>query len=1195
MIYNDNWQFFEFALNKDEMEQDGKALLAKPAQFFAKANAQNAKFKDINLPHDWMISDTENLYRNSVGCYKKTFTLDELNLGADALNNKNVRIRFDGVYMNSAVFVNGVQVGEWKYGYTPFEFDITKALVQGTNTILVLAVYQNLNSRWYSGAGIFRNVHLLISDNTYLATNGTYFVSKKIANTNNYELFFSADVASLIDDVANAGAQIDNVASTYTVQSVISNKDSTVIAKTEHFPLLQIDSNEENQLKQNLPSLANKKIFRASCNLVIQKPTEWEPDAPNLYVATTTLYKNGVAVDNKTERIGFKDAIFDCNKGFLLNGKALKLHGACQHHDFGALGSAFCLDALKRQFFVLKEMGVNAIRCSHNPQAPEFMSLADEMGFLVISESFDMWEKPKTTYDYGNYFNDWYKKDVAEWIRQDRNHACLLMWSIGNEIYDTHSGNGYAITKNLVQEVALHDAKKVAPVTLASNYMMSESAQKCAELVDVVGYNYLERIYDEHHQKYPHWKIYGSETASTIQSRGVYHFPLAQTLVTYEDVQCSSLGNCTTTWGAVNTQSILTEDRDTPFSAGQFIWTGWDYIGEPTPYQTKNSYFGQIDTAGFKKDTFYLYKALWQDPAKESFVHILPYWDFNPGQLIDVKIYSNVSTIKVLVNGKEFNTYTIDLTHGNEPFVSFSLPYQTGEIRALAYNANGELVAQDVKQSFGDATNIVLKKEEYETGDLHFIDVFLQDANGVEVANARNYITLAVDGNAKLLALDNGDSTDYEQYQCKDGKTHTRKLFNNRLLAIVKSSGNYTITAASKDLCQTSMRYSDGSFTKVSAPALTPAKNIVPIRNVRLVAKGSTALTKQNPFVLVDCMVYPANATFDDIKFCAVLDECVSSDYIEIEQISKTSLRIKGVQDGKCRLRCTASNGKNYGEIISDLEFSVSGMGSAKLDPYKLIEGCRFSLYNSAKQKPPVSLLGGFSNRVIGATWVAFEKVDFGLDGADEIHVPIFSFDTSLPIKIWDGTPENGECILDATYEAQWVYNVYTERVFKTTKRLFGVHTIAMEFATELVCHGFYFTKSQKAFARLNALDATTITGDTFTRTKDAVTNIGNNVALDFSHMDFSSTVDDNNGAGSNCCKNFSLTICGKSNSDNNTIHVKCKGDDGSSKTIVLDFAHTDEYVEKTFTIEEITGKNTISFVFLPGSNFDFKWFKFTR
>ncbi|MBR6153055.1 MAG: DUF4982 domain-containing protein, partial [Treponema sp.] len=1067
----------------------------------------------------------------------------------------------------------------------------------------------------------------------FLASDGTYFVIK---NTSSLDTPSSSDTPlSLSDSIRQShfhctfSTEVCGDPTGCTVRTTITNPQGIQLyqSTTPETPV-PLSPQETAMLQRTVPALQNHQLSRATETFEIQNPHLWDIDDPYLYTATTELLDaHGNVLDSYSQNCGFRTATFTADKGFFLNGRHVKIKGACHHHDQGCLGSAFNKNALKRQFLKLKEMGVNAVRCSHNPPPKAWMDLCDELGILVDDEAFDMWEKPKTPFDYGNYFNDWYERDAVSWVRKDRNHPCLIMWSIGNEIYDTHIGNGLEITKKLYKIVEENDPCKNAQITIASNYMMTDGAQECAKHIDTVGYNYLERLYDEHHTKFPDWKIYGSETSSTVQSRGIYHFPDSLKLVTFSDGQCSTLGNCTTTWGCANTQTVISNDRDCPFSAGQFIWTGWDYIGEPTPYHSKNSYFGQIDTAGFPKDTFFLYKSEWAgradgitddgDNGKKAkpFVHLLPYWNWNEGQLIDVKAYTNCNSVELFFNGTSLGRQSIDHAHGLRPFGQWQLEYHKGEIKAVGYDDEEKEIASDTKRSFGDPTQILMIPEEFklansnttQLGDLLFIDLMLADKNGTLVENARNYITFNVTGDATLLGMDNGDSTDYEEYKNEGGNSHTRKLFANRLLAViqVKKHGkqglpSFVITAASEGLPTVSLKY-DGKEWKQVAPylAVKPVMTFIPTRKIEITAKQATAensfsskgliLNKENTQIHVAAKVLPENATNKEILWNPVLKECVSSDNIEVCNKIGTgtgieSADIKAIGDGECILRCTAKNGSQLDEVISDLNFTVEGIGNPKLNPYKLIEACRFTAYDESKAKPRVSLESGISNRGVGPTWISFDKVDFGTDGADTIHLPIFSFETELPIEVWDGNPSKGECLGRFTYKHESIYNTFSENTFTLSHRLFGVHTIAILLLHEHEFKGFYFDQTPKAFAKLRALDANVIVGDTFTKTSTAVEGIGNNVNLDFENMDFATAAA------------TKLTICGKSNIDNNTINLKFFDEDGSSTTQVIEFTRTNnvsDFEEKTFTLSPISGKKRVSFVFLPGCNFDFKWFKF--
>ena len=1146
-LFNDGWVFSEQEIDYQTMYKDDKRVLFTPDQFYEDSKIQT--YKSIQIPHDWMIYHVKELYKNSVGFYKKTFKLTE-----EQVQNKHNAIRFEGVYMNSGVWINGQKAGEWKYGYATFEFDISDLVKKDENDILVIVVYQDPNTRWYSGAGIIRDVTYINTPKTYLISDGVYF-SATPEDLKDLEDKWNIKISSEI-----AGESED-----CTITHSIISKEGTIVAKFEK------DGND----------------------FSIVNPHLWDIKDPYFYYLKTELKdKDGNILDTISQHVGFKYAVFTTDEGFFLNGRHLKINGVCQHHDHGALGAAFDKEAQRRQFTKLKEMGVNSVRCSHNPPPSAWMDLCDELGIMVDDEAFDMWERPKTTFDYGNYFNDWCERDTTNWVRRDRNHPSLIMWSIGNEIYDTHNGNGLEITKMLYKYVVKNDPNRNAPITIASNYMSTDGGQECAKNIDTVGYNYAERLYKEHHDFYPDWKIYGSETSSTVQSRGIYHFPESLYLLTFSDGQCSCLGNCTVPWGGLNTQTVISNDRDCPFSAGQYIWTGWDYIGEPTPYHSKSSFFGQIDTAGFPKDTYYLYKSEWALKNTSPFVHLLPYWDWNEGQLIDIKAYTNMDSVELFFNGVSQGIQELNHKNGKNPFGQWRIAYQKGEIKAVAYDSDGNIVAEEIKRSFGDPARIVLTPEIEKYGNLFFIQIMVADKDGTLVENARNYITFNVKGDACLVGMDNGDSTDYDEYKPSDGKTHTRKLFSNRLIAIVRAktiNSTFEITAASKDLPNVSLRYDQKQWCGISPDdTLKPEKNIIPARKIELIADGSTKLNKINLSINVIAKILPENATLKEISWNPVLEECIPTDIISVldpeSSLEENELKIKTIKaegDGECLLRCTARNGTEYDEVISDLPFTISGFGNKSLNPYKLIEASRLSDWDRAKDKPEISLESGISTEKCGPIWISFEKVDFGTDGGDTIHIPIFSWNREIQLEVYDGNGIDGECLGKFTYNHEPVYNTYSENVFTINRRLFGVHTITINLLASIYFHGFYFDQSPKAFAKLRAIDANLIAGDSYKKTDEAVENIGNNVILDFNDMNFGEK------------SATSITICGKSNTDNNTINIKFFDADNTSTTQIIEFENTDDYEEKKFEIKAVKGEKKVSFVFLPGCNFDFKWFKF--
>ena len=713
-------------------------------------------FQPVEIPHDWLIYDAKNLYRDGCGWYRKEFRLPGI--------KGPVILRFEGVYMDSTVYVNGQKVMDWKYGYSTFDADITEAAREGMNEVIVQVRFQAPNSRWYSGAGIYRRVWIRLCGKSWLPLDGTYV------------------------SVRPWGGAAESGAPEATGSFLLEAQTETAGDTEDCF--LRYSLWRDADRVRELAEIRCGELLRAR----VDSPLLWDVDDPQCYELRVELCQRSgsgddVVCDWDRITIGFRTISFDPEKGCFLNGRPLKVHGVCEHHDLGCLGAAFHAGAMERKLKLLKAMGVNAVRTSHNMQAPEFMELADRMGFLVVDEAFDMWERTKTTYDYGRFFKEWWERDVRSWVRRDRNHPCVMLWSIGNEIYDTHADeHGQEITRQLMSCVREHDPKGNAPVTIGSNYMAWENARKCADIVKFAGYNYGEKYYEQQHGEHPDWIMYGSETASLVQSRGIYHFPLSQPVLADEDEQCSALGNSTTSWGARSLEKCIMGDRDAEYIFGQFLWSGFDYIGEPTPYHTRNSYFGQIDTAGFPKDAYYVFQAEWTDHRKAPMVHLFPYWDFNPGQLIDVRACTNAPAVELLVNGISQGRQEIDHERGEKLLGDWQVPYEPGTITAIAYDEAGNEIARESRSSFGDSFGIRLTADREtlstEDNELCFLTIETMDAQGNPVENAADYVRVDLSGPGRLLGMDNGDSTDCDEY-----KTNVRKLFSGKLLAVIGSTG----------------------------------------------------------------------------------------------------------------------------------------------------------------------------------------------------------------------------------------------------------------------------------------------------------------------------------------------------------------------------------------------------------------------
>lgn len=1144
-LFTDNWQFAKFRL-----EADAEEILSSCGQTLPTAH-QKTGWAPVDLPHDWMIYQTQDLYENAIGCYKKTFSVEQ--------PDKHHFLIFEGVYMNSRYYLNGEEIFFWPYGYSTFEIDLTPYLRPGENELVVTCRYECPNSRWYSGAGIYRNVWLTEKEDAYLVSGGSYASSEENAD-GSFTLTVDSEAvyrSAILTDSADA-----------VIRLTLTDKEGAVAASAETAATL------------------SQEVCTVTQSMTVPNARRWDIEDPYLYTLTTELLVNGCTVDTLSERIGFRTIRFDCNEGFFLNGRRVKIHGACMHHDLGALGAAVNKCALRRQFVSLQAMGINSIRTSHNMPSVELMELADEMGMLIDSESFDMWEGHKTDYDYAAFFKEFWQRDVQSWIRRDRNHPSVIMWSIGNEIYDTHTENGLRITKELRDEVRRLDYRHNAYTTIGSNYIAWENAQKCSNELELSGYNYSEHLYAEHHEKYPHWCIYGSETSSTVQSRGIYHFPASNRLLTFDDLQCSSLDNCSTNWGAKNVRAVIAKDRDAEFCFGQYIWTGWDYIGEPTPYFTKNSYFGQVDTAGFPKDSYYIYQAGWTDHKKAPMVHIAPYWDFNEGQLIDIRVYSNAPKIELFFNGESLGTCEIDQLHGDTFGGSWQLPYSPGELRAVAYDETGAVIASDIRRSFGDPEKLVLTPDKTELladgEDLIFLTISTEDGNGVPVENARNRVKVRVSGPARLVGLDNGDSTDYDQY-----KGDSRKLFSGKLLAILagtKEAGEITVTVSSCGLPDAVVSLT-AKLPETPSCVCANTRNTespyplseVPIRKLALTMEGPQKLTKDCRETIVHAEIFPANASYDALSFRAITLDGVDSNAVKITMLEDgKSARLEALGDEVYQICCFANNGKEHPEVMSILEMENTGLGRATIDPYQLVCAC---YHTGSNRNPILSFQGGvFTNQE--TTWLRFDGVDFGEYGSDEITIPIFSFDTCLPVEVWEGTPEDGELLFSGNYESPSWYNHYQSNTFRLKRRLKGLRTVSIQLHTRLSINGFQFTKLEKAFGTLFAAENNMINGDSFAVEGDAVTGIGNNVDIEFRNMDFGT-------------KGFSkIVLCGRSHIPTNTIHVRFSGDGGDRNQIV-EFPGSEDYQELTFPLTPVYGKQKVNFIFLPGSKFDFKYFRF--
>lgn len=1127
ILFNDGWQFCLCDI--------GTELSALPG----------SHWYDVELPHDWLINDTSKLYETGEGWYRRS-----LPCSAEQLSGRML-LNFDGVYMNSTLFVNGKEAGSWTYGYSAFEHDITDFLHEGENELLLRVSHQSPNTRCYSGAGIFRDVMLKLRPAAYIGTNGVYIHSAPQPEggwTTEVETDVvgeASDIRMLLEIFDPAGASMGG----YGLEA--------------HF-----DGGHEK--------------FTASFNST--DPELWSVDDPMLYTLKISLYSGSELLDCVNETFGYRTAEFDPDRGFLLNGEPVKLHGVCMHHDLGALGSALNEAALARQLRIMKEMGVNAIRTSHNMPARQLVQLCDEMGLLVDSEAFDMWEKPKTEFDNHRFFTEHAERDVRSWIERDRNHPCIIMWSIGNEINDTIDPHGLDITKRLYEYVLKYDPKGNAAPTIGSNYMGNENAQKCSDVVKLAGYNYSEYLYDEHHKKYPDWVIYGSETASAVRSRGIYRFPAELPLLTGEDCQCSSLDNSVVGWGSSAMKSWRL-DRDCPFCCGQFIWTGFDYIGEPTPYNTKNSYFGIVDTAGFPKDIYYFYQSVWVSPEQKKVLHIVPsYWDFIPGQEIDVLIYSNARDVELFLNGKSIGSHVMELETSQDMRAHFKVPFEPGVLRVVGHFADGS-ECSEVLHTPSDPAAVVMTSDKEtllaDGRDIAFVEISTVDVNGIPVGNARNRIRVEVSGAGRLVGLDNGDSTDYDSY-----KGDNRRLFSGKLLAMIESTlepGEITVRAYSEGLENAELQLVSENCGEVSGvsvvtenkfPAVcraytgeVPARLLLPEVDVN-------SFDPERRSAEIRAKLLPENCTYEDISWSVVRRNGVESSLAQVEGSGRSAV-VTAKGDGEFFVRAMVHNGAEHPQVIADIPFTAEGLGAAVRDAYSFISA---STLDSSNVPTNIIEDGALSN-FDGRTVMTYSDIDFGKTGSQIISLSVGTcFD--MPVEVWEGTPDDGKLICRVDFGNNGHWCGFAGQDFALAERLTGVRTISVVIDSRVIFGGFSFVPIERAYDTNWVGEADSVYGDDYRIDGRRVADIGNNVIINYEGLDF--------GEGGS----EALIISGETGNPMNQIQLRYTPAGGAQKTVLLEFQQ-DGGREQRFDIPKLSGVNDVSFVFMPGSRFDFDWFRF--
>jgi beta-galactosidase len=754
-----------------DFTEDWQFTLADTTADYSANDVDISGWRTLNLPHDWSIEGEFSIDNpatpgggalpGGVGWYRKTFSLDK------SLKNKQVYIDFDGIYRCSEVWINGHSVGFRPNGYISFRYDLTPYVRVGEENTIAVRVDNSKqpNSRWYSGSGIYRDVRLVLTNPVHIDLWGTYVTTPQISEK----------------------------------EAIIRIQTSIKNTSGEKEPV---------QIHQILKDAGGREVTRFVSEDLIQEfkvenPVLWSVDTPYLYTLTTQLEIKGRVVDEYETTVGIRSFEFDADKGFILNGKQLKINGVCNHHDLGCLGSAVNYRAVERQLEILKGMGCNGIRCSHNPPAPELLELCDKMGFIVMDEAFDMWIRSKSPYDYAEFFPEWYERDLTDLILRDRNHPSVFMWSIGNEVWE-QSGRGDTIALKLANIVRKLDPTR--PVTAACNVSSPDNPLFLPGILDIIGFNYQLFDYDKVKENFPGRPFMGSETVSGLMSRGFYQMPSDSIRIWAgrNDIpasqtvdQCSSYDNCHVPWGNLHEESWK-YIKKADFVSGQYIWTGFDYLGEPTPYgwPARSSYFGIIDLAGFPKDIYYMYQSEWTD---KDVLHIFPHWNWKEGESVDIwAFYNHADEVELFLNDKSLGTKS---KQKDELHVSWRVPFEPGTLKAVSRKDGKEVLSQEIKTA-GEPVSIRLTADRNEiqaTGkDLSFITVEVLDKDGNVVPTANHLIRFSVEGSGKIVGTDNGDPIDLN---CL--KKPERHLFNGKGLVVVqgnRQAGSIRVKAVSEGL-----------------------------------------------------------------------------------------------------------------------------------------------------------------------------------------------------------------------------------------------------------------------------------------------------------------------------------------------------------------------------------------------------------
>ena len=777
---------------------------------YVKSDFDDSEWRHLNLPHDWAIEGSFNIdYNGSTGklpywgirWYRKTLELSQDDAG------KQIYLDIDGAMSYASVWCNGQYVGGWPYGYASFRLDLTPYIKAGQKNVLAIRLDNpDDTSRWYPGSGIYRNVWLVKTSPVHVEQWGTFVRNQQVDSENAV-----MEMGVNIENHAGKDVQVKLQTSVY-----LQGKDGRPVG--------------EEVTQSMTKDIAIKKDSWSSARFQfkVDKPKLWDIDTPNCYVAVSRVFMDGKEIDSYETPFGIRTIEFTHDQGFMLNGQKVAIKGVCMHHDLGALGAAFNEVAAERQLRIMKEMGANAIRTSHNPPAPELVALCDRMGLMMQLELADTWQKGKRKNDYNLLFDDWSEADMRSLVRHYRNHPSVIMWSIGNEMPDQTTDQGVIIARNLT--AYCHDEDPTRPTSLGCN-KRDAVFRDIVNQVDIFGLNYFHKTYPVFKEQNPTRRYHASETSSATSSRGEYFFPVTTDVNdSRSGFQLSSYDMTTIGWGcAPEVQFKMNEEY--PFMSGEFVWTGFDYLGEPTPYNkdltnllnfsdpnelekarkeleelgkiktpSRSSYFGIVDLCGFPKDRYYNYKSYWRPDVPT--VHILPHWNWQEriGEITPVHIYTSGDAVELFLNGKSLGRR--EKAHSYDRLTWDDVRYEPGSLKAIAYK-NGQKWAEDLVETTGKpaALQVTAEKTELKSDgtDLSFIRVAVVDSQGRVVPRSKNHLKFSVTGPAEIIATDNGDATSLLPFQLSE-----RDAYNGLALVILRSQymkqGKVVLTVESKGL-----------------------------------------------------------------------------------------------------------------------------------------------------------------------------------------------------------------------------------------------------------------------------------------------------------------------------------------------------------------------------------------------------------